>query len=254
MTDTHTHIYFSEFDEDIDEVISRSEESGVTYFILPNVDEESLPLMKALHEKYPGKTSMALGIHPTEVKEDWPEIVEHFNKELESGLYKGVGEIGMDLYWDQTTKELQKAAFESQLRLAQKYQLPVIIHSRNAFEETMEVVEKVKPTVPLIFHSFTGKSSDVERIRKGCDPYFGINGVVTYKNAPELRESLKTIGIDKIVLETDAPYLSPVPHRGKRNDPTFIPFIRDKIAECLEISPEEVERITDKNAKEIFGF
>ena len=252
MTDTHTHLYFPEYGEDIDDIMQRSLQADVSHFILPGVSPETVEQVKDFHSRYPEVTSMAIGLHPTEVKEDWENFLPVMEKELESGKYKAVGEIGMDLYWDTSKISYQKAAFEAQIRIAEKFGLPVIIHSRNATEETMEIIEKVKPSVPLIFHSFTGKKSDVERIRKGCDPYFGINGVVTYKNAPELREALPEIGIDKIVLETDAPYLTPVPHRGKRNDSSYLPHVRDKIAETLQISPQEVENITDRNAKLIF--
>lgn len=252
MIDTHTHLYFPEYGEEIDEIMQRSLQNGVAHFILPNVDKESIRQVKEFHERYPLITSMAMGLHPTEVKEDWQKVVNIVEKELETGEYVALGEIGIDLYWDPSTLSSQQEAFKRQLMLAEKYRLPVIIHSRNAYEETMEIIEEVKPTVPLIFHSFTGNSKDVERIRKGCDPYFGINGVVTYKNAAELREALPIIGLEKIVLETDAPFLTPVPHRGKRNDSSYLGHIRDKIAETLGVTPEEVERVTDANAREIF--
>ena len=252
MIDTHSHIYFPEFEEEISNLLKRCKDAGVSDFILPNVDAQSLPQVKKLHSLYPEVMHMAIGLHPTEIKDDWENFLHIVEKELSTGNYVAVGEIGVDLYWDKTKIEEQKKAFAQQLQLAQKYNLPVIIHSRDAFEETMEVIEKTKPTVPLIFHSFTGDIADVERIRKGCDPYFGINGVVTYKNAPKLREALALIGIDKIILETDSPYLTPIPHRGKRNESSYLPFIRDKIAETLEIPPQEVERITDQTARKVF--
>lgn len=252
MIDTHTHLYFPEFDEDIDEIISKSLCSGISHFILPNVDAESLPLMKKFHSRYNSHTSMALGLHPTEVKEGWEKFVDEMDKELSSGDYVAIGEVGIDLYWEKEKIKLQKEAFERQLIIAEKNKLPVIIHSRDAFDETIEVIGKVNPTVPLIFHSFTGDVEDVDKIRKKCDPFFGINGVVTYKNAKGLRDSLKTIGLNRILLETDSPYLTPVQHRGKRNESTYIVHVRDKIAETLEISPSEVETITDLNARSIF--
>lgn len=252
MIDTHTHLDFPDYGEELDEVMQRCIESGVSHFVIPNVDEESIPRVRNFHARFPEITSMAIGLHPTEVNEDWSRVVDIVEKELESGEYIAVGEIGIDLYWDKSKLEIQKEAFERQLRLAEKYSLPVIIHSRSAFEETMEVIEKVRPTVTLIFHSFTGNKENVERIRKGCNPYFGINGVVTYKNAPELREALPIIGLDKIVLETDSPFLSPVPHRGKRNESSYLWLIRDKIAESLQVTPEKVEESTDANARSIF--
>lgn len=254
MIDTHTHLYFPEYGDEIPEIVKRATKTGITHFILPNVDEESLPQMKDFHHRYPEITSMAIGLHPTEVKDDWERVVDLVEKELKNGSYVAVGEVGMDLYWDKTFLDSQKQAFERQLQLAQEHKVPVIIHCRDAFEETMEIIEKVKPSVPLIFHSFTGNQETVKRIREGCDPYFGINGVVTYKNASSLRDALPLIGIEKILLETDSPYLTPVPHRGKRNESTYIVHVRDKVAETLMLSPEEVEKITDKNARLIFGI
>lgn len=254
MIDTHTHIYFPEYGEEIRDVMSRCVNAGVTSFILPNVDEESLPYLKSFHALYPQLTKMAVGLHPTEVKEDWQRVLEIVDKELETGSYVAVGEVGIDLYWDKSMQKEQMQAFEGQLLLAQKYKLPVIIHSREAFEVTMQCIEKIQPSVPLIFHSFTGNIDDVKRIRNGCDPYFGINGVVTYKNAHGLRDALADIGIERILLETDAPYLTPIPHRGKRNESSYLGFIRDKIAETLDLSPQEIERITDRNAHSVFGI
>lgn len=254
MIDTHTHLYMEEYDCDSAEMVSRAMEAGVFHVILPNVDEASLPRMKAFHKNNPDFSSMAIGIHPTEVKENYHDFLKTMEKELEEGGYVALGEIGIDLHWDSSTLSLQKEVFEKQLRLAEKYGLPVILHSRDAREETLEVIEKVKPTVPLIFHSFTGNYKDVVRIREICEPWFGINGVVTYKNAPDLREALHEIGIERIILETDAPFLSPVPHRGKRNESAFIVHVKDKIAEVLGISPKQVEKKTDHNARTIFGL
>lgn len=254
MIDTHTHLYFPEYGEEIKEVILRCQAAGVTHCILPNVDVDSIKQVKEIHTQYPEFTSMAIGLHPTEVKEDWEEAVSQMENEAQTGEYIAIGEIGMDLYWDKSTKELQKQAFEQQLRIAENLKLPVIIHCREAFPETLEVIKRVSPTVPLVFHSFTSDRETVKKIREVCDPYFGINGVVTYKNAPDLRDALGEIGIDRIVLETDAPYLSPVPHRGKRNESSFISHVRDQVAASLGISVEEVERATDANAKKIFGI
>lgn len=252
MIDTHTHMYFPDYGEKIAELVKRCQESGITALVLPNVDEESLPQMKDFHKNYPNYTFMAIGLHPTGVKEDWERVIEDMERELQSGDYVAVGEVGMDLYWNTTTKDIQKSAFEKQLRIAELHNLPVIIHSRVALEETLEIISKVKPTVPLVFHSFTGSMDDVKRIREVCNPWFGINGVVTYKNAPELREALQEIGIGKILLETDSPYLTPVPHRGKPNNSSYLVHVCEKVAECLEMLASKVEKETDKNAKMIF--
>ena len=173
-------------------------------------------------------------------------------KELDSGKYIAVGEVGIDLYWDKSRLELQKDVFRRQLISAQKRGLPVIIHCRDAFPETIEVIKEVNLDVPLVFHSFTGTTDDVKAIREVCDAYFGINGVVTYKNASTLRDALPVIGENRILLETDSPYLSPVPLRGKRNESANLGFIRDKIAEAMNLSLETIEKKTTENARKIF--
>lgn len=254
MIDTHTHLYMEEYDSDKAEMVARAIDASVSHVILPNVDENSLPRMKSFHELYPDFSSMAIGIHPTEVKENFRDFLKIMNIELQKGGYVAVGEIGIDLHWETNNLARQKEAFEYQLQLAEIYKLPVILHSRDGLEETLDVIQKVKPTVPIIFHSFTGSSEDVSRIREVCDAWFGINGVVTYKNAPALRDALHEIGINRIILETDAPFLSPVPNRGKRNESAFIGHVKDKIAEVLDLRPEEVEEKTDQNAKNIFGI
>lgn len=254
MIDTHTHLYLEEFPDGGEQAVKEALQVGVNHLILPNVDESTIESMLALHKKFPGSTSVAMGLHPTEVDDNWEEVLERMEGRISEGGFVAIGEVGIDLYWDKSKIELQLKAFQMQLELADKYKLPVIIHCREAFPETIEVISKVKPEIPFIFHSFTGNKSDLVLIRKACYPAFGINGVVTYKNAEPLRESLPLIGIENIVLETDSPYLSPVPKRGKTNSSAFLPYIRDKIAECLDLSPEETEKITDQNAKRIFGI
>lgn len=252
MIDTHTHIYFPEYGEESKELVARAKATGVNHLILPNVDADSLPHMKSFHARHPEETSMAIGLHPTEIKDDWREVMKLMEKELAEGEYVAIGEVGMDLYWDKSKLEEQTRAFEHQLQKAEETGLPVIIHCREALEPTLEVVGKVKPSVPLVFHSFTGGLQEVARIREICDPYFGINGVVTYKNAASLREALQEIGADRFLLETDSPYLTPVPFRGKRNESAYISYVRDKIAETLGESPEMIEKITDNNARKVF--
>lgn len=254
MIDTHTHLYFPDYKDESPDVIERGLASGVSHFILPNVNEESLLEVKKLHAKYPDATYMAIGLHPTDINDDNEEFLEEIDLELSKGGFVAIGETGIDLHWETNNLNQQKVVFRKQLELAEKYRLPVIIHSRDAREETLEVLREVKLTVPLVFHSFTGTPEDVKRIREEFDPWFGINGVVTYKNAPELREALKEIGLDRIVLETDAPFLTPVPHRGERNESAYLVHVRDKIAEVLEKDPKEIETITDVNARKIFGI
>ena len=254
MTDTHTHLYLSDFEEGGRHAVERALSSGVNHLVFPNVNIETIEPMKRLHSMYPAFTSMAMGLHPTDVKEDFGKILDVIEDELKDGRYVAVGEVGMDLYWDKSTVNMQREAFSIQLEIADQKGLPVIIHCREALQETLDIIDECKPSVPLIFHSFTGSPEDVKEIRKICDPYFGINGVVTYKNAPALREAVKEIGISRLLLETDSPYLTPMPHRGKRNESSYLCYICGKVAECLGISEDETEKATDENAGIIFRY
>lgn len=264
MIDTHTHIYMREFENEGSEAVERALGAGVGMMVLPGVDEESARRMKRLHELCPADTVLSLGLHPTELGEDWEEKLLKIEKELEGCEIKAIGETGMDLYWDATFEQRQREAFSRHIDMAVERgdgsPLPVIIHCREALGPVLEVIADRKnfygeeKLPPLIFHSFTGSREDVERIRAICDPWFGINGVVTFKNAATLREALPEIGIDRIILETDSPYLAPVPKRGRRNESSYLPFIRDKVAETLDLAPGEVERITDNNARKIFNI
>lgn len=255
MTDTHTHLYMSDaYPDGGIEAVDSAIAAGVTHMVFPCVTLESLPEMRRLHEKFPDQTSLAIGLHPTEVGEDFRQVLAAMG-ELLPGDFVAVGEIGIDLYHDASRRAEQQEAFLTQLEWASRFKLPAIIHCRDGLDDTLEVIRRApRPLPPLIFHSFTGSVADVRRIREVCDPWFGINGVVTFKNAPELREALPEIGIDRILLETDAPWLSPVPFRGRRNESSRIPYIRDKVAEVLEIAPGEVERISDYSASRLFGF
>lgn len=256
MIDTHTHPYLEQFEDGGAEAVERALAAGVTHMVLPNVDESSVRPILDLHSRYPEQTSVAIGLHPTEVNADWrptlDRILEVFRCDPSAPHIVAIGEVGMDLYWDKTFRKEQADAFAYQLRLAEEAGLPVIIHCREALEDTIAVIAEVKPTVPLIFHSFTGSPEDVRRIREVCDPWFGINGVVTYKNAQPLRDALPEIGLGRILLETDAPYLAPVPKRGRRNEPAYVTYVRDQVAATLGVTPAEVEAATEANAKEIF--
>lgn len=254
MTDTHTHLYMDAFAGDESAAVERAIAAGVTRMVFPGVCPESHEAMMDLHRKFPTNTCVALGLHPTEVGENWSGVLDEMEKLLPSGDFSAIGEVGIDLHWDASNIENQKAAFSRQLKWAQKYDLPLIIHCRDGVEDTLDVIKNAEGKLPtMIFHSFTSDLNDVRRIREVCDPYFGINGVVTFKNAASLREALPEIGIEKIVLETDAPYLAPPPHRGSRNESSYIPLIRDCVAATLGLSSEDVERITDNNADEIFN-
>lgn len=255
MTDTHTHLYMDAFAGEEAEAVERAIAAGVTRMVFPGVSPATYRAMMDLHARFPENTGVAIGLHPTEVKDDYTAVLDDMELKLADGGFRAIGEVGIDMHWDTSTADMQKKAFARQLGWAAREGLPVIIHCRDGVEETLEVISGFGSQLPvMIFHSFTSGPDDVKRIREVCDPWFGINGVVTFKNAAPLREALPLIGIERIVLETDAPYLAPVPHRGSRNESSYIPLVRDRVAEVLGLSPEEVERITDTNAKKIFGF
>lgn len=262
MIDTHTHIYMDSFSKDDPngcvDAVDRAVASGVELMVLPAVDRESAAEVAALHTARPDRTRTAMGLHPTEVGEDWQEELDDIVDVLAPTHPVAIGEVGIDLYWDDSNLSLQKDAFVAQILLAEKMRLPVIIHCRDGVEVCCECIEKAKSLSPsgsippLVFHSFTGSPEDVRRIREVCDPYFGINGVVTFKNSGSLPEAVKEIGIDRLLLETDSPYLAPVPKRGRRNESSYLQFINSKIADILGLSPEETDRATTRNAKNFF--
>lgn len=253
MTDTHTHLYISDAFGDGREVVERAIKAGVDYLIFPNVDAASVEPMMKLHQLFPDNTGVAMGIHPTELSPGWREDLAVMAGMVKEGGFIAIGETGIDRHWDASNISEQKEAFARQLRLASENGLPVIIHCRDGVDDTLDVIASFEGDLPLlVFHSFTSGIEDVRKIREVCDPYFGINGVVTFKNARELREALPEIGLDRIVLETDAPWLAPTPHRGTTNESAYIPLIRDRVAEVLEKTPAEVECVIDRNAVEIF--
>lgn len=254
MIDTHTHLYLPEFSEDGDTAaVDRALAAGVRHMVLPNVDASSVGQLAALADKRPDAVSTAWGLHPTEVDERWRETTDGIFANLDRHDCVAVGEIGMDLYWDATHRELQMQAFEYQVGEALRRHLPVIIHCREALDETLEVLSAFNGNMPdMVFHSFTGSAVDVDRIRRICDPWFGINGVVTFKNARDLHSAVPEIGLTRIVLETDSPYLAPVPLRGKRNESSFLPHILCRVAELTATEEKETESITDINAKTLF--
>lgn len=259
MTDTHTHLYMADsFPDDGPEAVARAVDAGVKMMIFPGVDLPTFQSLIELADRFPENVRIAFGIHPTELTPDWQMHLAEMRRQLGNRTPVAVGEVGVDLHWDASTVELQLEAFYHQLKLAWELQLPVIIHSRDALAETLSVIERFRndngSQLPqLIFHSFTGSPADVDTIRKVCDPWFGINGVVTFKNARELVESVPIIGLERLLLETDSPYLAPVPWRGQRNESANLTAIRDKIASILKISPQEVEAATDRNARLLFA-
>ncbi len=252
MIDTHSHIYAEEFDADRDEMVQRARQAGVQQIILPNVDSESLPRMLRTEAEYPDFCFAAIGLHPTSVKNDWETEFDIIKTELLRRKYIAIGEIGIDLYWDKTFVHEQTEVFEKQLKLALEYNLPVIIHVRDSFRETMNSLQKFKNKgLRGVFHSFTGTLSDANEILDFGGFYLGINGIATFKNSG-LDKVLKDIELKNLVLETDAPYLTPTPYRGKRNEPAYLELIRRKLANIYEISEAEVSDTTNFNAKQLF--
>ena len=253
MIDTHTHIYLEEFDDDRDEVVRRAREAGVERVILPNVDLTTVPSMQDTHDRYPGYCRMAMGLHPTSVDADYREPLVQTHRLLLAGDYCAVGEIGLDLYWDKTFAREQEEAFAVQTGWAVELDLPVIIHCREAFAAMVALLQSGRvPSFRGVFHSFTGSADEVRTLRASGDYYFGINGIVTFKNA-HLEEMVREVGIDRLLLETDAPYLAPVPYRGKRNEPSYLPRMAQRIADILGVTVAEVEAATTANAFRLFG-
>lgn len=261
MVDTHTHLYMEDYTEGNPsggvEAVDRAVSAGVGMLILPAVDRESVEPIIALHTARRDNTRTVMGLHPTEVEADWREELAEIIDRLRPTHPVAIGEIGIDRHYGDDNLEWQKEAFIEQLLLAKKENLPVNIHCRDGLETCLECIRTARERAggeltPLMFHSFTGTPDDVRRIREVCDPWFGINGVVTFKNAKQLPEAVKEIGIDRILLETDAPFLAPVPKRGTRNESSYIPYINAKIAEILGMTPEETAAKTTENSKKIF--
>ena len=251
-TDTHCHLYVQEFDEDREAMVTRALSAGVDRMMLPNIDVESIPGMWRLVDKYPEQCFPMMGLHPCSVKENYEDILAMMEVELKSRAYAGVGETGIDLYWDTTYKKEQIMAFETQISWARAMDLPVIIHSRESLDLTIEVIANQQDgRLKGIFHCFSGEVEQVRNIER-LGFKVGIGGVVTYKKAG-LAELLPHIPLTMMVLETDAPYLAPVPHRGKRNEPAYIPLVAARISEVLGISLPELSRVTSENAASVFG-
>lgn len=255
LTDTHTHLYLEDFAPNPEEVVNRAIESGVSRMIFPNVGVDTIEPMKRLNSMFPEHTFMAMGLHPTEINESASDIFAAILDEFNSGIGKwvAVGEIGMDLYWDKTYASKQQDILDRQLTLAEQNNLPVIIHCREAIDETLEVFENHRG-IRGVFHSFSGAERDVERIRNiAGDFYFGINGVVTFKNC-DVKSVLPLITPERILLETDAPYLAPVPMRGKRNESSYLVHTARFVSTTLGINEEALADITTANASNLFNI
>ncbi len=253
IIDTHTHIFVSEFDTDREAVIQRAKDIGIEKFVLPNIDVGSIPALKQCINDYPDDMLPLMGLHPTSVKENYPEQLTTIKQELDSGNYYGIGEIGIDLYWDKTYLKQQQEVFQIQLQWAKKLKLPVSIHIRDAFDEVFEIIEQEKsPDLLGVFHCFTGT---LEQAVRAIDLnfYLGIGGVVTFKNG-KIDRFLEQIPPQYIVVETDAPWLAPVPYRGKRNEPAYINQIIEKLTKIYQMKRDELECILFHNSSDIFAF
>ena len=255
MIDSHSHIYLEEFDADRSDVVARARQAGVRHLVLPNVDLDTVEPMMALHRAFPAYTSVAMGLHPTSVGENFRSDLAAVKAIFDRGGFVAVGEVGIDLYWDKTYRNEQIEVFDEQLRWAERTCLPVIIHCREGLDEILWTFDNYGGTLPkCVFHSFGGTVDDVEAIRRRRGDFlFGINGIVTFKNS-KLGDVLPAIGLDRILLETDCPYLTPVPFRGRRNESAYIPHIAAKIAELLGTTTDEVSARTDANAQRFFDI
>ena len=253
--DTHAHLYSEEFKDDRNNVVENAMQNGVTKMLLPNISSQYTTSMMDLCQKYPKNCFPMMGLHPCDVKKDTMEKeLLHVKEMLEKVRFIAVGEIGLDLHWDKTTLEIQKEAFIFQIELAKKYRLPIAIHVRDSFLEAIEIVEKLNDEdLSGVFHCFTGNEEDAKRITDLGNFYLGIGGVLTFKNAG-VDKTIEKIDMKHLILETDAPYLSPTPFRGKRNESKYIVNIAKKLSEIKGIKMEEIASITTKNAQNLFNI
>ena len=253
IIDTHTHLYLKQFKDDIDKVIQRSIDKGINKFIFPAIDSTHFDDMHDLKNKYPGSIYLMSGLHPVDVKENFKEELEFVVNSLKSHSYVAIGEIGIDLYWDKTYLKQQQEAFEFQIRLAIKNDLPIVIHCREAFDEIFEILDKENcDKLRGVFHCFTGTLDQANRaIQLGFK--LGIGGVVTFKNGG-IDKFLNRIDLNHIVVETDSPYLAPVPYRGKRNESSYITYIIDKLSEIYGLPIKKIASVTTKNAEKVFAL
>lgn len=253
ITDTHTHLYSNEFDDDRDEMIQRAIDAGVSRFFIPAIDSNHTQSMYDLEKAYPENIFLMMGLHPTHVKDNYLEELLHVEEEMAKRKFVAIGEIGIDLYWDKTHLPQQQDAFRKQIRLAKKYKLPIVIHCREAFDEIFEILEEEKSADLFgIFHCFSGTYNQaLQAITYNMK--LGIGGVVTFKNG-KIDQFLNQIDLKHIVLETDSPYLAPVPFRGKRNESSYLMNVICKLSEIYKMSKDAIAEVTTENSKAIFGI
>ncbi|MBK7342974.1 MAG: TatD family hydrolase [Saprospiraceae bacterium] len=251
MIDTHAHIYLDDFQADRTDMMRRLTEAGVQHVYLPNIDLDSISKIRHLVSEYPDMCSGMMGLHPCSVKEDWQEVLNVIKAELDSGAYTAVGEIGLDGYWDPGSLPLQEEALRVQIRWAVEARLPIVLHTRDTMDRVIEILtEEWRPGLSGIFHCFNGTTEQARRIID-LGFFLGIGGVYTFKTA-NMADHLAPITLDHMVLETDSPYLAPVPYRGRRNEPAYLAAIAARLAEDRHISVEEVVLKTTRNARIVF--
>lgn len=254
LTDTHTHLYSEEFDQDRTEMIQRAIEAGVSRFFVPSINSGYTQKMYDLEAQFPQNIFLMMGLHPCYVKpETYEQELAHVAAELEKRKFYAIGEIGVDMYWDKTTLKIQQEAFKRQIQLAKKYKLGINIHCREAFDEVFEVLDSEKATDLFgIFHCFAG---DLDQAKRAIDlgMKLGIGGVATFKNG-KIDQFLNEIDLKHIALETDSPYLAPVPYRGKRNESSYTRLVAEKLSQIYQLPIEEIARITTENSKDVFGI
>ena len=255
LIDTHSHLFLEEFSEDLPQVIERARSAGITHIFMPNIDSTTIDSMLSVCNTYNDYCFPMIGLHPTSVNADYEKELEIVARELRSfNKYIAIGEVGMDLYWDKTFLKEQQIVLDKQINWALEYDLPVVIHCRDAFGYIYNVLEPYKNTsLKGVFHSFTGTDDEAARILEFSGFLIGINGVVTFKKS-RLPEVLTKIPLEKVVLETDSPYLTPVPNRGKRNESAYVKDTLMKVSDIYRMSPEAVGRVTYENALKVFGM
>ncbi|WP_294476713.1 TatD family hydrolase [uncultured Bacteroides sp.] len=255
LIDTHSHLFLEEFTEDLPQVMERARKAGVSYIFMPNIDSTTIESMLSVCNAYLGFCYPMIGLHPTSVNETYERELETVYERLSvPNNFVAIGEIGLDLYWDKTFLKEQLLAFEKQIEWALEFNLPIVIHSREAFDYIYKVMEPYKNTsLSGIFHSFTGTQEEAARLLEFERFMLGINGVVTFKKST-LLETLPTVPLERIVLETDSPYLTPVPNRGKRNESAYVKDTLIKVAEIYRMTDEHVAEVTSENALKVFGI
>ena len=253
LIDTHTHLFSSQFDDDRHLIVQNAIEKGVSKMLLPNINSQTIDAMHKLCADFPTHCFPMMGLHPCDVKENYLEELQIVKSYLDKGSYVAVGEIGIDLYWDKSTLNIQQEAFKYQIQLAKKYKLPIVIHCREAFDEIFEVLETEKDDDLFgVFHCFTGNLEQAHQAIS-YNMKLGIGGVATFKNG-KIDQFLNQINLKHIVLETDAPYLAPTPYRGKRNESVYIIKVLEKLSHIYNVSLEAIASITTQNSKEVFGI